>query len=100
MDIKQVMEDCHENAVKKGFWDHSTDEFATQMALIHTEVSEATTAYRNKESMEHVAEEMADIVMRTANVCLHFGLDLEDAIAKKIEFNKTRLYMHGDKRFG
>lgn len=97
--INEIMEDAFQTANNNGFWDHSKDEFATQMALIHTEVSEATAAYRNFEDLEHVAEELADVIIRTANVCKRFGLDLEGAILKKLEFNKSRPYMHGNKRF-
>jgi len=44
-----------------------------------------------------IAVELADAVLRIFNLCSHFDLPLEDAIARKAVYNKTRSYKHGNK---
>jgi NTP pyrophosphatase (non-canonical NTP hydrolase) len=47
---------------------------------------------------EGVWSELADVVIRVADMCGVYGIDLEDAIIKKLAYNKTRPFMHGGKR--
>lgn len=46
---------------------------------------------------EGIPAELADTVIRIFDICHHYGIDLEAAIIKKHEFNKTRPYKHGGK---
>lgn len=97
----------------KGFHNDPSVTFGDRIALIHTEVSEAMEAYRSgglegvksnlpraskTEKPEGVPSELADIVIRVADMCGVYGIDLEAAIKEKLEYNKTRPYMHGGKR--
>lgn len=47
---------------------------------------------------EGVAVELADAVIRIADLCGHLGIDLEAVIALKMDYNETRPFKHG-KRF-
>lgn len=49
------------------------------------------------EKPEGVAVELADAVIRIADLCGHLGIDLEAAIALKMEYNETRPFKHGKK---
>ena len=40
-------------------------------------------------------DELADTVIRIADLCGYLGIDLEKHIAAKMEYNKTRPYKHG-----
>lgn len=187
MNLQKVIEDVHQNAIKKGFWNdyqeimkqhkwakaynnefNSEDEhfkylsdlwenvrlnwIFAQLALIHSEVSEMEEA----EAGENFAEELADICIRVFDLiggleidinnikvsmlfgptyiypgrsinwhisqsleqlrkedgfpfersllfiygrckieAEKYGVDLEVAIRKKMEYNKTRPYKHG-----
>jgi NTP pyrophosphatase (non-canonical NTP hydrolase) len=42
-----------------------------------------------------VPSELADIVIRVANMCGEYGIDLDRAISEKMSYNRTRAYMHG-----
>ena len=44
---------------------------------------------------EGYAVELADAVIRIADLCGHLGIDLEAAIREKMEYNATRPYKHG-----
>lgn len=68
----------------------------THMALVHTEVSEATEAVRHRDR-ENFDEELADILIRVTSIAHGLGIDLEAVIAAKMEKNKTRGYRHGGK---
>ena len=47
---------------------------------------------------EGVAVELADCVIRIMDYCGHAGIDIEEAIRIKHEYNKTRPYRHGGKK--
>lgn len=44
-----------------------------------------------------VPSELADIVIRVMDFCEAEGINLEEAIIEKLEYNETRSYMHGKK---
>ncbi len=46
---------------------------------------------------EGVWSELADVVIRVADMCGLYGIDLEDAIKKKMSYNRTRPKLHGKK---
>ncbi len=68
----------------------------THMALVHSEVSEATEAIRHRDR-DNFDEELADIVIRVASIAHGLGTDLDAAIRAKMEVNKTRGLHHGGK---
>lgn len=119
MTISELVARAHDNAVKHGFW-NPAPEFGTAIALIHSELSESLeearagkpelyfkevngftvtdATERRREKPEGVAVELADAVIRIADLCGHLGIDLEAAIALKMDYNETRPFKHG-KRF-
>lgn len=68
----------------------------THMALVHSEVSEATEAIRHRD-YTNFCEEMADVVIRVASICHGLGIDLQTEIESKLEKNKGRGLHHGGK---
>ena len=47
---------------------------------------------------EGIAVELVDCVIRILDYLAHAGVDVDDIVARKIAFNKTRPYRHGGKR--
>lgn len=47
---------------------------------------------------EGIAVELADAIIRILDYCGYAGIDIEEAIALKHEYNKTRPYRHGGKK--
>lgn len=120
--INELAKQVHENAKSKGFFDKPKN-IGEMLALIHSEVSEALEADRNKQycKMDLAAsnvlmawpsdiafqndykdkvkgsfeEEMADIVIRVMDMCAFKGIDLEYHIKAKMRYNSTRGRMHG-----
>ena len=68
----------------------------THMALIHSEVSEASEAIR-KRDFENFKEERADTVIRVASIAHGLGIDLTAEIVAKLAANKERPMFHGGK---
>ena len=91
--INEMCEICHGIAKEKGFWDEERN-IGEALMLIVTEVGEAMEGYR-KENHENFREEIADTFIRLFDLCGGLGINIEEEIAKKAQYNKTRPYKHG-----
>ena len=109
------IEAAHALSVEKGWWsDPKTGEpveakarIPEAIALIHSELSEALEEYRYDRldvfvtavgKPEGLPVELADTVIRIFDLCGALGIDLEEAMRMKHEYNKTRPYRHGGKK--
>ena len=68
-----------------------------KLALVHSEISEATEAFRHQD-LENFSEELADAVIRIIDLAYGLEINLDSAIRAKIEKNRARAYRHGGKR--
>jgi NTP pyrophosphatase (non-canonical NTP hydrolase) len=93
--LQQLTELVMQQAKEKGFGTTAEElDVPEKIALIHTEVSEAYTAYRHKNltGKDGFEEELGDIIQRVLHMCGSLGIDVEAAILKKIEHNKGRTW--------
>jgi NTP pyrophosphatase (non-canonical NTP hydrolase) len=67
------------------------------LALIHSEVSEALEGFRRGDKA-NFEEELADVLIRVLDCATGLGLDLDTAVAAKLEKNRHRGFRHGNKR--
>lgn len=78
---------------------------------MHSELSEALEEYRRggegmwyrryagpTDKPEGIAVELADCVIRIMDACAYYGVDLEEVLARKVAYNGTRPYRHGNKQ--
>lgn len=121
--VSALVEEAHRNAVAKGFWRNAvvytastrrislpadTDTALCKLCLIHTEVSEAAEVVRcwgkhvpdgttstRQIGLSDLSAELADIVIRVADLAGALGLNLEDTLTRKMAYNRERIYMHG-----
>jgi hypothetical protein len=98
--ISQLSGLCWNIAEMKGF--HRADRtFAEEVALMHSELSEALEAARSPGPSDKipeftgVEEELADLVIRAFDSSVERDLNLPDAIIAKLRYNLTRPYLHG-----
>lgn len=93
MKISEIMKQAYTNSKLAG-WPKT--EKGTDIALIHSELSEALEGERKDLMDKHLPHrkqaevEMADAVIRICNYCAQHQYDLEGAIEEKLEYNLNR----------
>ena len=117
MALNFLRDECLRIAREHGFTDATPGE---DMALIHSEVSEALEDIRKGKPLDKmwfedkktgaiiddreahpdfkpcgVPSEMADVIIRVLHFCGKHGIDIEKAVALKMSFNETRPFKHG-----
>jgi NTP pyrophosphatase (non-canonical NTP hydrolase) len=70
------------------------------LALIHTEVSEATDCYKKGQPLEAVGEELIDAIIRILHLLSALGLDAEAIYRHKMAVNWERPYKYNTVRGG
>ena len=113
--ISELITQAHATAVDKGWWDEEYEKdqnFGSHMILAVGELSEAYEEYRNNRGLceiyykevdglmkpEGIPVEIADAIIRLADVVGKYDIPLLRAIEEKLAFNKTRSYRHGGKK--
>ncbi len=104
--ITYLCRECHRISRDRGWYDEGERNFGELIALVHSELSEALEAYRDGDPpdkhlphLSSVQVELADTLIRVFDLAEYLDIDLEMAVIDKMEFNKTREYRHGGKRF-
>jgi len=110
MNINELVQQSHENAVNKGFWEDidlewhkvafknpavniDTNAIGNRLMLIVSELAEAQEGLRHN-NRENFKEELADVCIRVFDLCGGLDIDLEAEIIKKMKKNKDRPYKH------
>lgn len=104
--IQNIANEIHTTAKEKGFWDDEVDPnfVLAKLALIASEVSEVLEAYRKEQGADKIAEEFADIIIRTLDLyaglqdegVIPKGLDIDTVLNMKTGINKDRPRKHGN----
>lgn len=108
MEINEVVDEVHKIAKEKGWWEKERT-FGEIIALIHSEASEALEEFRNGKYFTEVYRdekgkpcgipvELMDIVIRVFDVCGRYGIDVQEVLKVKIDYNRSRSYRHGGKK--
>lgn len=104
--LSKMQAEVYTNNVDHGWFDAERG-VGDDIALLHTEVSEAYEAYRQhgtepytdvKGKPDDFGSELADVLIRLLDTCQRTGIDLEAEYERKMTFNRSRTYRHGGKR--
>jgi hypothetical protein len=107
-DIERLAREIYDTAKAKGWWDLDRRPLEIH-ALIHSEISEATEAFRAgkdpfyieggiKGKPEGEAVELVDAVIRILDYFAYRGWPIVEILRAKMEYNKTRPHLHGGKK--
>ena len=120
--LNKLSREVHEANKKKGFYDEPNRNMGEILALIHAEVSEALEAHRDgkrctvnptylmsikddepfkekflETTKDTFEDELADIIIRTLDLCGYKKVNIEAHIAAKLRYNAMRPVRHGKK---
>lgn len=99
--VTRLVKKCHQASVDASWWKGVDIDnpyvVPAKMALIHSEISEALEGHRKDLQDAHlphrksVEVELADAIIRIADLAGALQLDLGGALVEKMAYNKTRL---------
>ncbi|MEU6959936.1 hypothetical protein [Streptomyces chrestomyceticus] len=87
MNLRAIQAAAVANKVAKGL---NVSDVALEFALLTAEVGEAITAWRR--GLPDFGEELADIQLYLVAVADMTGVDLQDAVERKMRINESRVY--------
>lgn len=105
MTLAELVARSYQQAVDNG-WTVKDVTIPEQIALLHSEISEAMESWRNGEVMswtdkdgkpQGIGSEFADELIRIGHYSKLNGIDIEYEVKRKLEYNATRGYRHGGK---
>ena len=96
---RDIAKECWQNSEDHGFHQDPTVTFGDRCTLLHSEVSEAFEEFRlHKDTSKlEVQTEIADVIIRCFDMAGVYGWDIAAVVRAKMEYNKTRPFMHGKK---
>lgn len=105
MDIHKLQKIIAKINKEKGWYDVERT-FGDDIALIHSEASEALEEFRNGRLATvrdedgkpvGVPSELADLIIRVLDLAERMKINIEEEITWKINYNMDRPYRHGGK---
>jgi len=104
-EFNKIAKAVNDIAKEKGWWNGDRND-GELIALMHSELSECLEGMRhNNPQSDHilnftiVEEELADVIIRIMDFAAQRKYKVAEALMEKINFNKSREYKHGGKKF-
>lgn len=105
MTLTEFQARCYRQAKEKGWTERPVD-VPEQVALICSEACEGLEAWREHQPIswtdvngkpQGIGSEYADVLIRIGHYAELLGIDLDYEVSRKLDYNETRPYRHGNK---
>lgn len=98
--LNTLRDAIYEDAVAHGLWFERDDCPTTCVEMIQDEVSELDTAAMEWEddicdNNDDFVEELADVIIMSLSVAGKLGIDIDEAVRRKMQINRERPWKHG-----
>lgn len=101
LSLNTLRDEVYEDAVAHGLWEENDDPTVCSW-LIREEARELDDAatewadygWNEEEPDEAFTEELSDIIILCLSVAGHLGIDIDAAVKRKMQINKTRPWKH------
>ena len=102
MTINEFAAEVHKNAVDHGWWAGGVcceeDGSAHCGSRPYDPENPNARCSAQSKKPEGIAAELADVIIRVLDYCAYAGIDIENVLEVKHEYNKSRPYRHGGKK--
>lgn len=97
-EVSEALEEYRDGNTEHVYYQLSQDNGTVRMSIEEYERLQERVKGRIQAKPEGIGIELADVIIRVLDTCAAYGIDIDDAVKRKMAYNKVRPYRHGGKK--